>query len=60
MFLNIPANTKADVILDKTHDGNWVLNDKKINTKLIGDQVSEENTNLVLGSGKYHFSFVKE
>ena len=60
LFLNIPANTKADVILDKTHDGNWVLNDKKMNTKLIGDQVSEENTNLVLGSGKYHFSFVKE
>ena len=60
LFLNIPANTKADVILDKNHSGYWVLNDKKLNAKLIGDQASEEKTNLVLGSGKYHFSFVKK
>ena len=60
LFLNIPANTKAAVILDKNHSGYWVLNDKKLNAKLIGDQASEEKTNLVLGSGKYHFSFVKK
>ena len=60
LFLNIPANTKADVILDKNHPGYWVLNDKKLNAKLIGDQASEEKTNLVLGSGKYYFSFVKK
>ena len=60
VILNIPSNTKADVILDKNHPGNWVLNDKKLNAKLIGDQASEEKTNLVLGSGKYHFSFVKK
>ena len=60
LSLNIPANTKADVILDKAVSGNWVLNDKKLNAKLIRDQVSEESTNLVLGSGKYHFRFIKE
>ena len=60
LSLNIPANTKADVILDKAVAGNWVLNDKKLNAKLIRDQVSEESTNLVLGSGKYHFRFIKE
>jgi alpha-L-rhamnosidase len=60
LSLNIPANTKADVILDKAVSGYWVLNDKKLNTKLIRDQVSEESTNLVLGSGKYHFRFIKE
>ena len=31
-----------------------------MNAKLIRDQASEEKTNLVLGSGKYHFSFVKK
>ena len=60
LSLNIPANTKADLILDKATAGNWVLNDKKLNAKLIGDQASEKSTKLVLGSGKYHFSFVEE
>ena len=60
LSLNIPANTKADVILDKAVSGKWVLNDKKLNAKLIRDQVSEESTNLLLGSGKYHFRFIKK
>ena len=56
----IPVNSNADVILDKPEKGKWILNNRKKGFKLSGTQELENSTKLLLGSGRYNFSFVRE
>jgi len=58
LTVEIPANTSSDIILNKPVDGNWKLIDSKLTSKILERKETKEKTNLLLGSGKYEFSFV--
>jgi hypothetical protein len=46
------------VILNKIDGGSWVLDDPKLASKILERQEQKQKTSLLLGSGKYDFSFV--
>ncbi len=58
LTIDIPANTSSDVILNKIDGGSWVLDDPKLASKILERQEQKQKTSLLLGSGKYDFSFV--
>jgi alpha-L-rhamnosidase len=58
LTIDIPANTSSDVILNKIDGGSWVLDDPKLASKILERQDQKQKTSLLLGSGKYDFSFV--
>ena len=58
LTLEIPANTSSDVILNKPSEGSWKLDNPKLVSKILSKQENNQKTRLLLGSGKYNFSFV--
>jgi len=58
LSLEIPANTSSDLILNKPMQGSWKLNNSNLASKILNQKEDNEKTKLVLGSGKYNFSFV--
>ena len=58
LTLEIPANTSSDVILNKPSEGSWKLENPKLVSKIMSKQENKQKTSLLLGSGKYNFSFV--
>lgn len=60
LTVEIPANTSSDIILNKNGVGNWVFDDAKLISKTIERQETAEKTSLLLGSGRYDFSFVTQ
>jgi alpha-L-rhamnosidase len=58
LTLEIPANTSSDVVLKKPAEGSWKLDNPKLASKILSQQENKQKTNLLLGSGKYNFSFV--
>ena len=57
LTIDVPANTSSDVILNKPTEGNWKLDNAKLASKIMEHQEQSEKTILLLGSGKYNFSF---
>jgi len=57
LTIDVPANTSSDVILNKPTEGNWKLDNAKLATKIMEHQEQSEKTILLLGSGKYNFSY---
>ena len=55
--LYLPANTSSDVVLNKPMEGSWKLDNPKLDAKILSKQDDKEKTSLLLGSGKYNFSF---
>ena len=60
LTVEIPANTTSDIILNKQSEGNWILDDTQLNSIILERQETHEKTSLLLGSGKYDFSFVSQ
>jgi len=60
LTVEIPANTTSDIILNKQSEGNWILDDTQLNSIILERQETHEKTSLLLGSGKYDFSFVTQ
>ena len=58
LTIEIPANTSSDVILNKPSDGSWKLENPKLISKILSKEENKQKTLLLLGSGKYNFSFV--
>ena len=58
LFMEIPSNTSSDVVLNKPMDGNWKLDNTKLNNTILKRVDTKVQTILLLGSGKYNFSFV--
>jgi alpha-L-rhamnosidase len=58
LSLDIPANTSSDIVLNKPMEGSWKLDNSKLDVKILNQQDDKEKTTLLLGSGKYNFSFV--
>ena len=58
LTIEIPANTSSDVILNKPSDGSWNLENPKLVSKILSKEDNKQKTLLLLGSGKYNFSFV--
>jgi alpha-L-rhamnosidase len=56
--LYLPANTSSDVVLSKPMEGSWKLDNPKLDAKILSKQDDKEKTSLLLGSGKYNFSFI--
>jgi hypothetical protein len=38
-------------------EGSWKLDNPKLDAKILSKQDDKEKTSLLLGSGKYNFSF---
>ncbi|MDA9596986.1 glycoside hydrolase family 78 protein [Flavobacteriaceae bacterium] len=57
LTIDVPANTSSDVILNKPTEGNWKLDNAKLASKIMEHQEQSEKTILLLGSGKYNFSY---
>ena len=57
LSLDIPANTSSDIVLNKPMEGIWKLDNSKLDAKILNQQDDKEKTTLLLGSGKYNFSF---
>jgi hypothetical protein len=57
LTIDVPANTSSDVILNKPTEGNWKLDNAKPASKIMEHQEQSEKTILLLGSGKYNFSY---
>jgi alpha-L-rhamnosidase len=57
LSLDIPANTSSDIVLNKPMEGIWKLDNSKLDAKILNQQDDNEKTTLLLGSGKYNFSF---
>jgi alpha-L-rhamnosidase len=57
LSIEIPANTSSDVILQKDGAGSWILDNPKLASKILQKQEEADKLNLVLGSGKYYFSY---
>ena len=55
--LYLPSNTSSDVVLNKPMEGSWKLDNPKLDAKILSKQDDKEKTSLLLGSGKYNFSF---
>lgn len=59
LTVNVPPNTSSDVVLDKPQEGEWKLDNAKLASKILSQQENKQKTTLLLGSGKYNFSFVE-
>ena len=60
LTVEIPANTTSDIILNKQRGGSWSLENAKLSSKILERHETHEKTSLLLGSGKYDFSFVTQ
>jgi alpha-L-rhamnosidase len=60
LSLKIPANTSSDLVLTKPTQGSWKLDNSKFASKILSQQEDKDKTILLLGSGKYNFSFVAD
>ena len=60
LSLEIPANTSSDLVLNKPTQGSWKLDNSKFASKILSQQEDKDKTILLLGSGKYNFSFVAD
>ena len=58
LFMEIPSNTSSDVVLNKPMDGSWKLDNTKLNNTILKREDTKVQTTLLLGSGKYNFTFV--
>jgi hypothetical protein len=58
LSLEIPSNTSSDLVLRKPSQGSWKLDNSKLTSKILSQQDDKEKTTLLLGSGKYDFTFV--
>ncbi|MEK9603234.1 MAG: family 78 glycoside hydrolase catalytic domain [Flavobacteriaceae bacterium] len=59
LTVNVPPNTSSDVVLNKPQEGEWKLDNAKLASKILSQQENKQKTTLLLGSGKYNFSFVE-
>lgn len=58
LAIEIPANTSSDVVLNKPMAGEWKLDNANLASKIKERQEHKKKTSLLLGSGKYDFSFM--
>ena len=60
LTLEIPPNTSSDVILNKNkNEKNWILDNSKLNSKIIDRKDNDNKSIFLLGSGEYKFSYVE-
>ena len=54
--IEIPANSKSDVILSKGVNGNsWKLSNNKLKKYVLNSYSKNNNDHFTIGSGKYKF-----
>ena len=54
--IEIPANSKSDVILSKGANGNsWKLSNNKLKKYVLNSYSKNNNDHFTIGSGKYKF-----